>query len=324
MTMDDHDSAPAPTLSLEVARRARPFTRGVVLLLVAALGLAATLGLVAAAGWAYYHPRFEWRRGITYGRRGDVPLVFDVLEPLRPNGLGIVFVVSGGWKSSPDSFQPWLVAPLLRRGYTVLPVYHVPQPAATVMEIVADVERAVRFIRSRAAELGIDPDRIGVTGGSAGGHLALMLATRGGPGAADALDPIDRESSGVQAVAIFYPVTDLTDLSGSTEDPGDGGPPLHFRPAFAQEPVDMAAWRDVSRALSPLHHVRADLPPILIHHGTADTLVPIGQSQRFRDAARTAGSRVELVEVPGGGHGWAALPLSIPRCAAWFDEHLRP
>lgn len=324
MTTGDHDSALAPTLPLEVARRTRPFTRAVVFLLLAALGVAATLGLVAVAGWAYYHPRFEWRRGIEYGRRGDVPLVFDVLKPVRPNGLGIVFVVSGGWRSAPDSFQPWLVAPLLRRGYTVLPVYHVSQPQATVQEIVADVERAVRFIRSRAADLGIDPDRIGVTGGSAGGHLSLMLATRGGAGPQDAADAVDRESSGVQAVAIYYPVTDLTDLSGSTEDPGDGGPPLHFRPAFDQEPVDMEAWREVSRALSPLHHVRADLPPILIYHGDADTLVPIEQSRRFRDAARTAGSRVELVEVPGGGHGWVTLPLSIPRCAAWFDEHLRP
>ena len=324
MTTGDPDSAPAPTLPLEVARRARPFARAVVFVLLSALALAAVLGLAAVAGWTYYHPRFEWRRGIEYGRRGGVPLVFDVVTPARPNGLGIVFVVSGGWKSSPDSFKPWLVAPLLRRGYTVLPVYHVSQPQATVMEIVADVERAVRVIRSQAAELGIDPDRIGVTGGSAGGHLALMLATRGGPGPADADDAIDRESSGVQAVAIFYPVTDLTDLAGSTEDPGDGGPPLHFRPAFAQEPVDMETWRDVSRALSPIHHVRADQPPVLIHHGDADTLVPIEQSRRFRDAARAAGGRVELVEVRGGGHGWLTLPLAIPRCAAWFDEHLRP
>lgn len=315
---------PAPSLPLEVARRARPFTRGIVVLLLAALGLAALAGVAAIAGWTYYHPRFDWRRGLEYGRRGDVPLHFDVLRPARPNGLGVVFIVSGGWKSSPQSFQPWLVAPLLRRGYTVLPVYHVPQPEATVMEIASDVERAVRFIRSHAAEIGIDPDRIGVTGGSAGGHLALMLATRGGPGPADADDPVDRASSGVQAVAIFYPVTDLTDLSGSTEDPGDGGPPLHFRPAFAQDPVDMEAWREVSRALSPLHHVRADMPPVLIFHGTNDTLVPLDQSRRFRDAARTAGGLVDVVEVPGAGHGWPTLPLSVPRCAAWFDEHLRP
>ncbi|HBY62859.1 MAG TPA: alpha/beta hydrolase, partial [Solibacterales bacterium] len=81
------------------------------------------------------------------------------------------------------------------------------QPGSTVMEIVDDMNRGIRFIRRNAARYGIDPSRIGVSGGSAGGHLSLMLATRGGPGPQDSPDPVDRESSAVQAVAIFYPVT---------------------------------------------------------------------------------------------------------------------
>ena len=230
------------------------------------VGLVA-VGLVGIAGWAYFHPRFDWRRGIAYGERQGETLTLDVLTPSAPNGLGIVFLVSGGWKSGTGSFRPWLMAPLLRHGYTVLPVYHVSQPAATVDEIFADVSRAVRFIRGHAAELGVDPDRLGVSGGSAGGHLSLMLATTGGAGPADPDDPIADTSSAVQAAAVFCPVTDLTDLRGSTEDTGDGGPPRSFLRAFDQDPVDMPRWRLTAAELSPLLHVTGEMPPVLIHHG---------------------------------------------------------
>lgn len=292
--------------------------------LLACLAALLVAGMLVAAAWAYFHPRFDWRRDVVYGERNGTPLTLDVLTPPAPNGLGVVLLVSGGWKSGRASFQPWIVAPLLRRGFTVIAVFHVSQPAATVDEILADVSRAVRFIRVHAPDHGIDPDRLGVTGGSAGGHLSLMLATRGGPGPADTGDPVDAASSAVQAAAVFCPVTDLTDLSGSTEDPGDGGPPRNFRRAFAQEPVDMARWRATARALSPLFHVTADLPPVRIHHGDRDTLVPLGQSERFRDRARELGCDVELDVVAGAGHVWLTLPLDVIRCAAWLESRLRP
>ena len=285
---------------------------------------AALVAGTIVAGWVYFHPTCEWTRGVEYGRRHGEPLTLDVLRPRSPNGLGIVVVVSGGWRSDPSIIRPWLVAPLLRRGYTVFALAHVSQPKASVAEIFADVSRGVRFVRTHAADYGIDPERIGVGGGSAGGHLALLLATRGGPGQADAADPVDRASSAVQAAAVFYPVTDLTNLAGSTEDPGDGGPPRSYRAAFRQEPVDMSTWRPLARELSPLHHVTASLPPTLIHHGDRDTLVTLDQSERFRDRAREAGVDVAVVTVRGGGHGWLTMPLDVMRFAAFFDRVLRP
>jgi BD-FAE/PDZ domain len=136
-------------------------------------------------------------------------------------------MVSGGWKSGDAGELPaWILAPLLRRGYTIFAIYHVSQPEATVMEIIEDVHRGIRFVRHHAEEYEIDPNRIGVSGGSSGGHLSLMLTTRGGPGPDDAEDPVDRESSAVQAVAIFYPVTDLLNLGKSTENPGS----MYLRP----------------------------------------------------------------------------------------------
>jgi acetyl esterase/lipase len=314
------DSVPRQTLEGAAATGSRFRRRRWLVIAAAAVAVA---GCIVAA-WCFFQPACDWTRGIEYGRRHGEPLMLDVLRPRSANGLGIVVIVSGGWRSDPDTVRPWLVAPLLRRGFTVFAVGHVSQPKASVAEIFADVSRGVRYVRTHADEYGIDPDRIGVGGGSAGGHLALLLATRGGPGPADAFDPVDRASSRVQAAAVFFPVTDLTNLAGSTEDPGDGGPPIHFRAAFRQEPVDMATWRPQAHELSPIYHVTAELPPVLIHHGDRDTLVTLDQSVRFRDRAREAGADVTLVTVAGGGHGWLTMPLDVMRFAAFFDRALRP
>lgn len=289
---------------------------------IVALTAAMAVGAAVAAAWIYFHPSYTWTRGVVYGERHGTELTIDVVTPARPNGLGVIFVVSGGWKSGTGSFQPWLAAPLLRHGYTVFPVYHLSQPEASVSEIFEDVSRGVRFVRAHAKEYGIDPERIGVTGGSAGGHLSLMLATRGGPGPADAEDPVSRASSSVQSVAIFYPVTDLTNLRGSTEDTGDGGPPKSFLKAFRQDPVDMPRWKETAASLSPILHVHEKLPPTLIHHGNADTLVPFDQSARYADRVREAGCEISLREVDDAGHGWLLMPLDIMAFAAWFDRTL--
>jgi acetyl esterase/lipase len=281
------------------------------------------LFLVIAAGWWYLHPGVNRSDGIVYGRRNGEPLTLDVVRPARPNGLGVVLVASGGWKSAKPGATPvWLMAPLLRRGYTIFVVCHVSQPQATVMEIIEDVHRGVRFVRHNAGTYGVDPTRIGVTGGSAGGHLSLMLATRGGPGPATAADPIDRESSAVQAVAIFYPVTDLLNLGSSTENPGDGGPPKSFVKAFGPNAKDMSVWKEIGRECSPIYHITGQLPPILIYHGDADTLVPLEQSERFRASALEHGQDVRIVVHRGGKHGWLTMIFDLRRFADWFDAHL--
>ena len=285
------------------------------------MGLLAGGALVAtiAATWVYFHPPAQRHRGVCYGNRAGVNLCLDIATPESANGLGVIFIVSGGWKSNPDHPHEWLTAPFLRHGFTVFSVFHLSQPHATVAEIFADVSQAVRFIGSRADEYGVDPNRLGVIGGSAGGHLSLLLATRGGP--APATDGTRTESC-VRAAAVFCPVTDLTDLTGSTEDPGDGGPPRSFRAAFDQQPVNMDRWQKTARDLSPLQHVTGDLPPILIFHGDRDTLVPISQSERFRDAAAAAGCDVDLVVIRGAGHTWLTLPLHVMQAARWFDDQL--
>ena len=293
------------------------------------IGFTAIGALIAVAvalacyGWWYFHPTVERTDGIVYGQRDGEDLKLDVIAPARPNGLGVALMVSGGWKSAEAGSAPvWMMAPVLRRGYTVFAIYHISQPEATVMGIIEDMHRGVRFVRHHADEYGIDPDRIGVTGGSAGGHLSLMLATRGGPGPADAADPIDRESSAVQAAAIFYPVTDLLNLGESTENPGDGGPPKSFVKAFGPKSTDMETWKVIGHDCSPIYHITSNMPPILIYHGDADTLVPLEQSERFRDRAAGYGCEVKVVVHPGGGHGWPTMILDAKKFADWFDLQL--
>jgi acetyl esterase/lipase len=279
---------------------------------------------VASSLWLYFHPSYELTRGLVYGQRHGRNLTMDVVHPGRPNGIGIALMVSGGWKSGTNAFRPWMAAPLLRRGYTVFAVCHVSQPQATVMEIIEDVNRALRFIRYHAREYGVDPLRLGVTGGSAGGHLSLMLATRGGPGPVGAFDPVDRESSAVQAVAVFFPVTDLLNLGKSTENLGDGGPPKSFVRAFGSQCTNLQTWKVIGRETSPIYHVTTNLPPTLIFHGSADALVPLDQSERFCARARESGGTVELVVHRGGKHGWLTMAWDVRRFADWFDKYLQP
>jgi acetyl esterase/lipase len=136
-------------------------------------------------------------------------------------------------------------------------------------------------------------------------------------------DPVERESSAVQAVACFYPVTDLLNLGKSTENPGNGGPPKSFVRAFGSDSTNLAVWKVIGREMSPVCHVTSNLPPVLIIHGDADTLVPLEQSQWFQARAREAGGTVELRVRRGKKHGWLTMLLDVRLFADWFDRYLR-
>jgi acetyl esterase/lipase len=295
-----------------------------VLRLAAWTALCLVVALAVAGGglWWWLNPAFDTSPGIVYARSKGQDLTFDVLRPPHANGIGVIVLLSGSWKSGRRAVRPALVAPLLRHGYTLFTVRHGPQPEFTVMEIVDDVERAVRVVRHRARQHGVDPEKLGITGGSSGGHLSLMIAARARPGSPEAEDPVDRESSAVQAVACFYPVTDLLNLGSSTENLGDGGPPKSYVKAFGPKSTIPAEWRVIGREMSPIYQIGSRLPPTLIVHGDADTLVPLDQSQRFVERARQLGHRVELVVRRGKKHGWLTMVWDVRLFADWFDRHL--
>src|SRR5438552_9955754 len=103
----------------------------ITLAVLAAIILLAAISV--ASFWIYFHPHIDRTNGVVYGHRHGRELTLDVLRPARPNGVGVLLMVSGGWKSGrPGSFPPWTAAALLRRGYTIFPGYHLSQPEATV------------------------------------------------------------------------------------------------------------------------------------------------------------------------------------------------
>ena len=259
----------------------------------------------------------------------------DVFTPkANANGAAIVWVVSGGWFSGHEAINPVAIDELLKRGYTVFAVVHGSQPRYTIPEIVSDMNRAVRFIRYHAADYHIDPDRIGITGGSAGGHLSLMQGTGGDLGNAAAKDPIDKTSSRVQAVACFFPPTDFLNYGKEGENALGRGVLKGFKPPFdfQEQDKDTKVFRpitdeakilEIGRAISPVNHVSSDDPPTLIIHGDADYLVPIQQAQLIVDKLKKAGVESKLVVKNGAGHGWPDLLKDMTIIADWFDEHLK-
>ena len=146
--------------------------------------LASILLLVALAfsATAQTKPDYQRTEDVVYGRKFGTALTLDVFQPAKPNGCGVIAIISGGFFSSHEAINPKAFQPYLERGYTVFAVVHGSQPRFIIPEIMQDVQRATRFIRLNAARWGVNPEKLGVTGGSAGGHLSLILATQGGPG----------------------------------------------------------------------------------------------------------------------------------------------
>lgn len=117
---------------------------------------------------------------VIYGRKYGLALTMDVFKPtVKSNRAAIVMIVSGGWFSNPEAINPKSTNPFTSRGYHVFAVVHGSQPKFTIPEAIEDLHRATKFIRSKAKEYDIDPEKIGISGGSAGGHLSLMMGVAG-------------------------------------------------------------------------------------------------------------------------------------------------
>ncbi len=258
----------------------------------------------------------------------------DVFAPTENgNGAAIVLVVSGSWRSSHDNIRPQFAAEYVKRGYTVFTVVHACSPRFSLPEIAEDMHRAVRFVRSRADFYRFDPQRIGITGASAGGHLSLLIATTGTAADPDAKDPIDRLPSRVQAVACFFPPTDFLNygVAGLTllgPDASKGArAPFDFQAydEMARSFVlitDQERRLEIGRQVSPAYHVSPDDPPTFIMHGDADIVVPLQQSRLIIEKFKEANVPCELVIKPGGAHGWPDIANDVPAFADWFDKYL--
>lgn len=259
------------------------------------------------------------REGIEYGRVGDLRLEMDAWIP---DGRGpfpaVVIVHGGGWVAGDrrHDVEP-LFAPLSEGGFAWFSIsYRLAMDLTLFGAAIQDVEQAVRHIRANARRYRIDANRIGLIGESAGAHLASMAALQGECG------------SVVQAVVALYSPMDLLNLARTS-------PRI---PEKIREVVNDSTLGPIFieslKQLSPIHNVRKDVPPFLLIHGTADTLVPFEHSERMYLRLKEAGAGCDLYPVPGAGHGirawenfradcpykqfmvhWLQKELGMPVCA---------
>ena len=244
---------------------------------------------------------------VVYGNKDDgLPLMLDVYRSARPNGAGVIAIVSGQWQSSVELAQVFaqVSPPLNEKGFAVFVVRHGSRPRYPLSSVVADMRRSLRFIHHHAKEYGVDPNRIGVFGNSSGGHLALLLGTTGDSGNPSASDPVLRESSRVAAVVANYPATDLARLAMQQ-------PVLNITAAEAAE-------------FSPIRFVSARSAPSLIVHGDADTAVSIDHGETMYAALMKAGVPASFMPIRGAGHGFEGADAERASAALiqWFERHL--
>jgi acetyl esterase/lipase len=304
----------------------RTFTLLKYLMVMALISTVSAVGQTGSAGGGVTRTM-----DVVYGRKAGMALTMDVFEPARKNGAAVIFIVSGGWLSSHDDptmvhVTPEYYTPYLDRGYTVFAVVHGSQPRFSIPDMILDEQRAVRFIRHNAAHFGVDPHRFGILGSSSGGQLALMVATQGGPGPSTASDPVDRESSAVQAVACFFPPTDFLNWGKPGADALGRGPMAPLVGAFGSLADTEVGRQQLGRMISPIYFVTSHLPPTLIIHGDADEVVPLQQSESFVAKAKQVGAPpVKLIVRKGKGHGWEEFWKSqedVQAFADWFDQYL--
>jgi acetyl esterase/lipase len=269
---------------------------------------------------------------VVYGKGGDVDLKLDLARPAAKDGPfpALVFIHAGGWKIGSRAMYRREIERAAARGYVAVTVTYrltdvqtdgtrrdtwgdgkpkYPWPAP-----IHDVKTAVRWLRANAARYKIDPEHIGATGSSAGGHLSLLLGLTkpkdGLEGDSGRGQPVI--SSGVQAVVNVFGPVDLTRMYPTTIELVRGG----LRDFLGGRPDDAPARYGEA---SPLTYVSADAPPTLTIHGDKDVFVPLEQAKMLDDAMKKAGAQHTLIVVPGGDHGFLDL-LGTRKPTAGVDD----
>ncbi|WP_406739205.1 alpha/beta hydrolase [Streptomyces sp. NBC_00853] len=277
--------------------------------------------------------------GITYATTpGYRPRLLDVQVPAGEGPFpAVVWIHGGGWLDGDRRYPPPTVpADLLHgavraAGLALVSIDYRHSLEAPFPAQLHDVKAAIRYVRAFAGDLGIDPDRIGVWGESAGGHLAA-LAGLVGPhspqGAAlEGAEGVGSGETGVRAVVDWYGVADLVTLAEHPMPPMPTAAGTEFPdPYEALLGATVAERPDLARAASPVTYADgSNPPPFLLVHGTHDGLVPYSQSEALAAALESAGGEVTLQPVEGADHiflGSCDIPAIVEGGAAFLARHL--
>lgn len=243
-------------------------------------------------------------RKIVYKKVGDRELSLHLFQPdgwkASDKRVGCITIHGGGWTGMGPERMYAFADHFAKLGLVSISVQYrlaSTKTNTTVFDCVKDVRSAVRYVKAHAGELGIDPGKVIVSGGSAGGHLAASTAMFDVNEDSDDL----KVSPTPNALVLLFPVID-------TSKDGYGNAKIGER------------WKE----LSPAHNVRAGLPPTITFHGTGDTTTPFKGAQLFHDAMLKAGNRSELVVNEGGTHGYLMRTQPLyDECLAKTDAFLK-
>jgi acetyl esterase/lipase len=263
--------------------------------------------------WLAFNPvasalDYQIEANIRYDRYPET--VLDILQPSAPalaNRPGIIVIHGGGWvQGDKEGMLDRYCLPLIRHGFVVANVEYRLAKAAPAPAAVNDVLRAAQWFHDHAAKYKVDPNRILVTGESAGGHLALMVGMT--PASAN-LGPAVK----IAGVIDFYGIADVAD---QLEGPNARDYAAQWIP---QQPNRL----QLARQMSPTTYVRKGLPAILALHGDADPLVPYEQSANLIKAIKNVGGDAELITVPRGKHGFTPQEMDElwPQIFKWLKKH---
>lgn len=265
-------------------------------------------------------------------RNANRPLKMTLLVPRTQEAKpAIVYYPGGGFTSANHEKFIEMRMALAKAGFVVAAAEYRTVPDR-YPALINDAKAAVRYLRAHARKFGIDPQRIGVIGDSAGGYVAQMMGTTNGEKQFDTGD-FTEVSSDVQAAVTVYGISNLMNI-------GEGYPEaiqeVHKSPAVTEALLihgpafaDFAGesiLSDPQKALeaSPIGHIKQGMPPFLIMHGSADKLVSPIQSEQLYRALTEKGNQADYIEVEGAGHGdlYWFQPAIIDTVVRWFKEHL--
>lgn len=227
----------------------------------------------------------------------------------------MIHIHGGGWRGGSKKHVPgWLMKFVAEGKLSVVSVEYRFTDVATHPAQVNDCLRAIQFVRQHADEWNIDTKRMGVTGGSAGGHLSAYVALHDDVAKADSADPVERLSSRLACAVSFAGPTDWTLLSSIPHSHPAYRQLIGYEPGTAAEKLDVKLMKDVS----PISFVSKDDPPIMQVHGDNDDIVPIQHASQLHEKLEAIGVTSELVVIPGGNHGVAGAGDEVSKRATAF------
>lgn len=284
-------------------------------------GLAAVFSIQSAIAEPLIH------KDLAYVSGGHERQVLDLYLPESEEGEDklrpvIVWIHGGAWRAGSKRGVRW--QPMVERGYAVAAINYRLSQHATFPAQIHDCKAAIRFLRHHAAHYGLDSERFGVWGSSAGGHLSALVGTSGNAPELEGNIGILDQPSHVQAVCDWFGPTDFSLMNVQAGPTGviDHDSPDSPESQLVGSPV--ATSPEKVKRVNPITYVDSEDPPFLIVHGNADKLVPIGQSKLLQAALLDAGVSSSFHIVLDGGHGWFRNPAINEKCLDFFDNHLNP